>query len=426
MRRETYSFAKCIDTIGHVFLPRGINRHRLHVNCTTAKTDVSNFSPPTALRRKHTAVQPIFVLQCQRRRPVGMSFRKRAPRSPAIPSLEKQLALPPGTRLSTSSSAPITSTGLRTLDNALGGGLPLATLTLIAEDEPSTYHRALCSYIIAQGLIHSHTIAVASFLTPAASLFNNLPACVDAAVAQPHASRQSPDMEIAWRYQKRDVAPIVSTDRSRAYISEFDLSQPLKLPTNAAISSLGRGVSASLDQVLQQLEEHMKRAAKRRLLTRVVIFGLSDMQADNGMHNVQHLIRFLCQLRALTRTYGAVAIVTCPREVPFMALRASADAVLKIDSFGGRGAGIAGLGKEWLGVVIVEKTFRCGFGRCLRGKGDVWVFKRGRRKYVMERATAAPDLEGEDEEGGPGSKHSESNAEGTICGTGPKSSGMDF
>jgi len=58
----------------------------------------------------------------------------------------------PGTRPSSSSSLSLISTGLPTIDDLLGGGLPLSTSLLITQDYPTSYSELLSRYFIAQGL----------------------------------------------------------------------------------------------------------------------------------------------------------------------------------------------------------------------------------------------------------------------------------
>ena len=58
----------------------------------------------------------------------------------------------PGTRPSSSSSLPLISSGLPTIDDLLGGGIPLSTSLLITQDYPTSYSELLSRYFIAQGL----------------------------------------------------------------------------------------------------------------------------------------------------------------------------------------------------------------------------------------------------------------------------------
>lgn len=82
------------------------------------------------------------------------SFRRRT----AVQSI-------PGTRPSPYNAAPLLSTGLTSLDDLVGGGLPLSTTLLIESDSPTSYAELLLRYWIAQGLeCDQQVIVVASGL----------------------------------------------------------------------------------------------------------------------------------------------------------------------------------------------------------------------------------------------------------------------
>ena len=77
------------------------------------------------------------------------SFKRRVPSS----------ALP-GTKPSPYNSLPLLSTGLSSLDDLLGGGLPLSSSLLIKSDEITSYAELLLKFYIAQGLECKHDIIV--------------------------------------------------------------------------------------------------------------------------------------------------------------------------------------------------------------------------------------------------------------------------
>jgi elongator complex protein 4 len=75
-------------------------------------------------------------------------------------SVAKTAPVYPGTRFSPASSTTvITSTGIPSLDDILGGGLPLSTSCLIAAPDPhSSYGDLVQKYFISQGLILKHRV----------------------------------------------------------------------------------------------------------------------------------------------------------------------------------------------------------------------------------------------------------------------------
>lgn len=60
---------------------------------------------------------------------------------------------PPGTRVSAYNASLLLSTGLASLDDILGGGLPLGSLSMIHQDLVSTYTRLLLKFAVAQGIV---------------------------------------------------------------------------------------------------------------------------------------------------------------------------------------------------------------------------------------------------------------------------------
>lgn len=60
---------------------------------------------------------------------------------------------PPGTRVSAYNASLLLSTGLASLDDILGGGLPLGSLSLIHQDLVSTYTRLVLKFAVAQGVV---------------------------------------------------------------------------------------------------------------------------------------------------------------------------------------------------------------------------------------------------------------------------------
>lgn len=344
-----------------------------------------------------------------------MSFRPRVPLSTVSEAQSSKDAsqprtLPPGVIPSSQSADLITSWGLRAIDIALGGGLPLSSLTIVIEDKPSAYHIPLVSYITAQGLANNHAVAVASFSIPPVSIIHSIPAKVDTPSSglTPHPGQTTSvnqsvpvaDVKIAWRYRTSNSRPtlVQPTSPLLSFTSDFDLSQSPKIPSNAALSCLPLNLSQTpYRTLLENISQHLQKASERRLLSRIIVHGVTSVIHDHSTQDLnpnEHDIsveHFLSQLRTLTRVYGAVAVVSVAPDIPFHLARATADALIQIDSFEGRGAATAGLGAEWLGVLIVKKSYRYGLLPALRGRGDVWVFKRGRRKYTLERATAAPD-----------------------------------
>lgn len=144
------------------------------------------------------------------------SFKRKG--STATTSAARQL--PPGTRSSTTSpSVAYLSSGIASLDDVLGGGIPLGSVVvLLAPDMHSAWGTLLQRYFIAQGLALNQHTAVVSDADDAMTLVNGcmwLPSSKDGtnstASARPRDELEEDDdktagpegkIKIAWRYEK--------------------------------------------------------------------------------------------------------------------------------------------------------------------------------------------------------------------------------
>lgn len=127
----------------------------------------------------------------------------------------KQNPIPKGTRvLPGSSSNFITSTGIPSLDDILGGGLPLSCSQLIlAPDNHSAYGELVQKYFVAQGLASGHDVCIVSerardFLEECMWIpgVGNHVAAAPASAADDEedesAKTHDAKIKIAWRYEQ--------------------------------------------------------------------------------------------------------------------------------------------------------------------------------------------------------------------------------
>ena len=129
------------------------------------------------------------------------SFKRRVP--------SRQVALPPGTRTCPiSTSTVLTSSGIPSLDDILGGGMPLScSLTVLAPDPQSAYGELVQKYFIAQGIASGHTVCIVhedalSFAKecmwmPASSSNGPTPT-----LDEDDAVQSEEKIKIAWRYEQ--------------------------------------------------------------------------------------------------------------------------------------------------------------------------------------------------------------------------------
>ncbi|KAI0375352.1 PAXNEB-domain-containing protein [Pilatotrama ljubarskyi] len=258
----------------------------------------------------------------------------------------KQPPLPAGTRTSPgSTSTIITSTGIPSLDDILGGGLPLScSLLVLAPDAHSAYGELVIKYFAAQGLACGQRVCV---VDPRAESF--LAECMwipgSSTPAQPQtsaasaqsiaaddeederASEHDTKIKIAWRYeQMKQFQTTVSSSSQSAddYCRTFDLT--CRMP-EAAISRArddGRfvglsptvGISAkdgrsSCRAIIQRLSEILSKADSETpyLATRICIPALGSYEW--GDLSPQDVSYFLHSLRSLLRRHPRMCASIC-------------------------------------------------------------------------------------------------------------------
>ncbi|GAA5837571.1 hypothetical protein JCM3766R1_006849 [Sporobolomyces carnicolor] len=267
------------------------------------------------------------------------SFKKRSTVAPI-----------PGTRPSSSSSLPLISTGLTTIDDLLGGGLPLGSSLLIAQDYPTTYSELLLRYFIAQGLESKQDVLVVS-----SALENGGPLGItkvlmgnDKATSTTRKDEDREDeeerkreeelkqkMKIAFRYEtmKQHQTTLSTAQASRVgdetvYCSTFDLTttrplsaadrarlHPVDVDELAGLSGSGNGL---YDQLYQKLETFISQRgylqsespSSPRKALRIAISSLGS--PSWGPTSPASLYTFLHRLRALLRRSNASSMTTFP------------------------------------------------------------------------------------------------------------------
>ena len=146
------------------------------------------------------------------------SFKRKATGRSTLPSY-------PGTRVSPASNVSlITSTGISSLDDILGGGLPLScSLVFAAPDIHSSYGELVQKYFVAQGLGSGHRICVVGQNT--ADFVGDVMWVSKSQVWKTPESEdedegeQSQKVKIAWRYEKMKQFKTTVGDMSQYVIS---------------------------------------------------------------------------------------------------------------------------------------------------------------------------------------------------------------
>ncbi|KAF8633928.1 hypothetical protein AX15_001113 [Amanita polypyramis BW_CC] len=173
----------------------------------------------------------------------------------------------PGTRLSPATpSTVITSTGVPSLDDLLGGGLPLScTLLILAPDHHSSYGELVQKYFIAQGLSSGQNVFIvdhnaadfvrdAMWIPPSGQLQNE--ERVDANADE--------KIKIAWRYSKMKQfqTTVALSSQGDEFCQTFDLTSRIPKPVFDRALEAGQltfiPVADGLNSVLRRIRDSLE------------------------------------------------------------------------------------------------------------------------------------------------------------------------
>ncbi|KAL7285169.1 hypothetical protein ACG7TL_000261 [Trametes sanguinea] len=221
----------------------------------------------------------------------------------------KQPPLPAGTRTCPGSTATIiTSTGIPSLDDILGGGLPLScSLLVLAPDAHSAYGELVVKYFAAQGLACGQRVCV---VDPRAETFLSecmwMPGSSAAASVQPgtpaapspstaaedeedeKASEHDTKIKIAWRYEQmkqfQTTVPAGHNNPVRAtddYCRTFDLTSRMPDSVIRSARSDGRFLDVSPEE---NLSAEGPASSCRRVIHRLSeILSQNDTDTDTSL-----------------------------------------------------------------------------------------------------------------------------------------------
>ncbi|KDR85181.1 hypothetical protein GALMADRAFT_35292, partial [Galerina marginata CBS 339.88] len=226
------------------------------------------------------------------------------------------LAVYPGTRISPASNQSlITSTGISSLDDILGGGIPLScSLVVAAPDIHSSYGELVEKYFVAQGLASGHGVCVVGedveTLVREAMWFPKALGEKNAAESEDEdkPTDQSQKVKIAWRYEKmKQFQTTVGNEDSESYCAPFELSSrvPEEVMAEAVEKKRLQFVNVGLqelttDSVLGEISRCLE--VETKVPMRVCIAGLGS--AGWGDLTPQGVMYFLHSLRATLRRHG--------------------------------------------------------------------------------------------------------------------------
>ncbi|ORY07873.1 PAXNEB-domain-containing protein [Basidiobolus meristosporus CBS 931.73] len=283
-----------------------------------------------------------------------------------------QPKLPPGSRLSAHNGQLLTSTGVPSFDDVLGGGLPIGSVLMIKEDKHTDYAQVLLKYFLAQGIASKRAILLASADEDPKKFVDSLPdfggdKTEEKEPKEKEASEgQDEKMTIAWRYQslpklnvsaaglssfKKSAMPSVG-EAASVYCHSFDLTKRM---SELSIESASKHLinmddweeeddcTKLIEEIRAQIEREFSPSSTSpsgtRNILRIGVHSFASMFWKR--RNEQDMFRFLHALRGLLRFSFGVCVLTVPAhlygaESGFIRkLEHMCDAVVEIESFAG-------------------------------------------------------------------------------------------
>ncbi|KAG8785844.1 hypothetical protein FRB91_000696 [Serendipita sp. 411] len=226
------------------------------------------------------------------------------------------------------------STGIPSLDDLLGGGLPLGQVLLVlAPDYHSSWGELVARYFIAQGLSSEHHLLVSDHKpSRLASGCMWYPTSRGQAMSESEnqeieSNEQAQDdkVKIAWRYEQlRQFKTTVETTESRTedYCHTFDLATTVSSTVIQKAIDDGRLVyyegenDANADTptaFLQRLPDITGNGQRIKLPTRICINDFGGYHW--GEARPSDLLHFLLRLRSSIRNTTACALLTLPAQL---------------------------------------------------------------------------------------------------------------
>lgn len=324
-----------------------------------------------------------------------------------------------GTKASLFNYQVLTSTGAPSLDQVIGGGLPLGTVLLLqdlphpkkAETVGGRYTTSLLKYFLAEGIYHRHGVFTASQTNP--DLITSVPAIVEEAKVVPKTQDDGEKMTIAWRYEKQpkllnhdDKSSNNSAkhhfnnnktiDQDRLKLCSHESWQPNDDDTNNYEQVFKR-----LNQTVQQGDYGLSSSCDN-----ILRVGIQDVASVlwTSVEDVDavQLLLFLSSLKSLARQHLLVITLTLSPDffkhhelngLIHGRVKELADYVIDICPFG-KEERKSGPFKDYHGLLRLEKATAFN-ALTLNTNVDLhskYLFKSLRTKFSIEKMHLPPDM----------------------------------
>lgn len=308
-----------------------------------------------------------------------------------------------GTRTSVVKNQLLLSTGLTSLDSIIGGGLPVGTILLIEEDEHAVFSHLFIRYFLAEGVVCSHGLYVASLDDDPKKTVADLPSPVTADVENSNISDNS-DLKIAWRYKsvprvESSPSPVINT----AFGHNFDLTKPLSkealINTEVQYWPLNEGFITNVySDLLKHLQGRIRNnghstetTSIRKSVLRVAVNRLGTPLWPNADAEVP---RFLYCLRAILRHAYSSCIITLPtsilKEETVERCEHLSDYVISLVSLANSSNPAY---SEYNGLLAISKLAAINTLASHVPETRDWAFKLRKKRFIIEKLHLPPELQ---------------------------------
>ncbi|KAI6649758.1 Elongator complex protein 4-like [Oopsacas minuta] len=311
--------------------------------------------------------------------------------------------LPPGCKPSIYNNQTVISSGVAAIDFLLGGGIPLGSLVLIEEDELRIYSNLLLRYFTSEGILCGHRVIVSVSIGD--DFINQLPGQVDNIEVQQKDESVGDSMKIAFRYEALQQ---VDSEFSSAikFCHSFDLTHKLDYNTfvreNPNLTMINNRSSSTAklqySQLLQSIRDNLNTANG---VIRIVLQHMGSVLWDNsGPDGSREFIKFLFNIRALTRCYPVTFLLSYPTynhsEIYLNRIRYLSDAVYRLECFQSSDKEVSPLFSDYHGLFHLVKLPKINSLQSFIPETLNFGFKAKKRKFVIEKLHLPPEL-GEDD-----------------------------
>ncbi|KAK0159586.1 hypothetical protein PV327_010682 [Microctonus hyperodae] len=330
----------------------------------------------------------------------------------------------PGTKPSIKNAQLLISTGITSLDSIIGGGLPIGSILVIEEDTYGNYAKIMLNYFLAEGIVSSHELFVASQDTQPSQLISELPAVIENPSSSSIPLMNDDKMQIAWRYQNMRVADLSNNEQTFGHY--YDLTKKMDKDTidkakiiqwngekniyfndfkwnkyfNGFNNLLYIDLLKNIQESLKNENFYVNANPHKRNILRIGIHSLgsrlwlSDVQSDTDAD----FLKFFYCFRALLRSSYAVAVITVPvknfetHSSVIGRMEHMADTAIALESFAGSPKETNPIFKDYHGLLHIKKMAAINTLAAFNPKTYDLAFKMRRKKFVIETLHLPPEF----------------------------------